>query len=125
MLPNTMTKRLWRRAAKMSVLLFVALAVNAFIPAADQKPAAKVDPPYPPSKLITGIKWAPVSSIVRKARGSDNWPLTWADDDMQYGAYGDVNGFEPQLDVKLSMGLARISGPADKFTAENIRAPTF
>lgn len=36
--------------------------------------------PYPPSPVITGIQWAPASSIVRKARGGDNWPITWADD---------------------------------------------
>ena len=45
--------------------------------------------PYPPSKAITGIAWAPKETIVRKAKGSDNWPLTWADDDHQYTAYGD------------------------------------
>jgi hypothetical protein len=43
--------------------------------------------PYPPSKAITGLTWAPKGAIVRKARGSDNWPLTWADDGHQYTAY--------------------------------------
>ena len=33
--------------------------------------------------------------VVRKAHDSDNWPLTWADDDKQYTAYGDGRGFEP------------------------------
>src|SRR5262249_59302981 len=42
--------------------------------------------PYPASKVITGLAWVPRESIVRKARGSDNWPLTWADDDHQYTA---------------------------------------
>lgn len=35
--------------------------------------------PYPPSQVISGVKWAPKESIIRKAKGSDNWPLTWAD----------------------------------------------
>ena len=51
--------------------------------------------PYPPSPVIRGVRWAPKASIIRKARGSDTWPMTWADDDDQYTAYGDGQGFEP------------------------------
>ncbi|MBI2479247.1 MAG: serine hydrolase [Planctomycetia bacterium] len=87
--------------------------------------ATKTPPPYPPSPLIASIDWAPSASIVRKARGGDNWPLTWGDDDDLYTAYGDGKGFEPLIDVKLSMGLSRISGPADKFTAINLRSESF
>jgi hypothetical protein len=81
-------------------------------------------PPYRPSPVIRGIEWAPASSIVRQARGSDNWPLTWADDDNLYTAYGDGKGFAPFVDKKLSMGLARIGGSAADFTAVNLRAAT-
>ena len=81
--------------------------------------------PYPPSPVIFGIEWAPAASIVRKASGSDNWPITWADDDHLYTAYGDGKGFEPFLDVKLSMGLSRISGLADGFRGTNLRSPSF
>ena len=55
--------------------------------------------------MIRGIRWARAGSIVRKARGSDNWPLAWGDDDRLYTAYGDGNGFEPFLSEKLSLGL--------------------
>ncbi len=82
-------------------------------------------PPYPQSSSIADIEWAPVSSIIRRARGSDNWPMTWADDDKLYTAYGDGKGFEPFLDAKLSMGLARISGAPQELTAENLTSPTF
>src|SRR5204863_1270699 len=51
--------------------------------------------PYPPSPVISGVTWAPPESIVRRARGSDNWPLTWGDDDLLYTAFGDGTGFEP------------------------------
>ncbi len=81
-------------------------------------------PRYPPSPVITGIDWAPAATIIRKARGGDNWPMTWADDDNLYTAYGDGKGFEPQFDVKLSMGLCRLSGTADAYTATNIRSPS-
>jgi hypothetical protein len=80
--------------------------------------------PYPPSRVITGIEWATKDSIVRKAKGSDNWPLTWAYDDHLYTAYGDGNGFEPFTPEKLGLGIARIEGTADKFTGANIRAAT-
>jgi CubicO group peptidase (beta-lactamase class C family) len=81
--------------------------------------------PYPPSPVITGIQWAPASSIVRRARGGDNWPITWAEDDNLYTAYGDGKGFEPYIDVKLSMGLCRISGSPDDSVAVNLRSPSF
>jgi CubicO group peptidase (beta-lactamase class C family) len=86
------------------------------------KPAANA--PYPPSQVITRMEWAPIETITRKARGSDNWPLTWADDGHVYTAYGDGNGFEPFLPEKLSLGLARIQGNAGNFTGQNLRSPT-
>ncbi|MGQ9731472.1 MAG: serine hydrolase [Candidatus Zipacnadales bacterium] len=88
--------------------------------------AASVDKnaPYPPSKAILGINWAPASTIIRRAEGSDNWPLTWADDDTQYTAYGDGWGFEPKISRKLSLGFARVKGDPPDFVAENIRSPT-
>ncbi len=86
--------------------------------------ANAVAPPYPASSVITGIEWAPVESIVRQAQGSDNWPITWADDDALYTAYGDGRGFAPFVETKLSLGLARITGPAEKFAGVNLRAPT-
>jgi CubicO group peptidase (beta-lactamase class C family) len=79
--------------------------------------------PYPPSKAITGIAWAGKETIIRKARGSDNWPLTWADDDRQYTAYGDGWGFEPFVPKKLGLGFARIEGDP-RFKGVNIRSPT-
>jgi len=81
---------------------------------------AIVDPPASPSSVITDVTFAPVDSIVLRARGSDNWPITWADDDHLYTAYGDGKGFEPGTDEKLSLGFAKISGTAESFTGENI-----
>jgi CubicO group peptidase (beta-lactamase class C family) len=80
--------------------------------------------PYPASPVITGIAWAPRQSILRKARGSDNWPLTWADDDHQYTAYGDGWGFEPFVQKKLGLGFARIEGDAPHFRGVNVRSPS-
>jgi hypothetical protein len=84
--------------------------------------ALHAEPPYPPSPVIAKLEWAPAETIVRQAKGGDNWPLTWADDGHMYTAYGDANGFEPFLPQKLSMGFARIEGPAERFTGVNIRS---
>jgi hypothetical protein len=66
--------------------------------------------PYPKTQIIRKVNWAPKPEIIRMAKGSDNWPSTWADDDSLFTAYGDGNGFEPFLPRKLSLGVARISG---------------
>jgi CubicO group peptidase (beta-lactamase class C family) len=76
--------------------------------------------PYPPSPVIRKLRFAEASSIVRRARGSDNWPLTWADDDNLYTAYGDGWGFEPKVEQKLSMGLAKILGSPRDFQGINV-----
>jgi hypothetical protein len=82
----------------------------------------KPDLPYPPSRLVERFEWAPVESIVRRAEGGDNWPLTWGDDDALYTAYGDGWGFEPRTEKKLSLGLARIVGGPSDFRGTNIRS---
>ncbi|MBI2927229.1 MAG: serine hydrolase [Verrucomicrobia bacterium] len=86
--------------------------------------ASRVGPPVPPSPVIKSLTWAPANTIVRAAKGSDNWPLTWAADDQLYTAYGDGNGFEPLVPEKLSLGFARISGGPTNFSGANIRSPT-
>ena len=80
--------------------------------------------PYPPSKAITDIAWEPKETIIRKAKGSDNWPLTWADDGHQYTAYGDGWGFEPFVPKKLGLGFARIDGGPTDFKGVNVRSPS-
>jgi CubicO group peptidase (beta-lactamase class C family) len=85
---------------------------------------AVIGPPYKPSPVIKKIIWAPTDEIIRKASGSDNWPITWADDDNQYTAYGDGWGFEPKTEEKLSLGIAKIAGSPPDFKGINIRTKT-
>jgi CubicO group peptidase (beta-lactamase class C family) len=80
--------------------------------------------PYPPSPVITGIEWAPASTIVRRAKDSDNWPMTWAHDGHLYAAYGDGTGFVPKVPTKLSLGLARVEGGPADFKGFNVRSAT-
>ena len=77
------------------------------------------------SAVIKEIKWDAAAKIIRKAKGSDNWPITWADDDHLYTAYGDGNGFEPFRQEKLSIGLARIEGNPPDFKGINIPSKSF
>jgi CubicO group peptidase (beta-lactamase class C family) len=92
------------------------------VEAITDKPSDTSAPPRSP--VIKELRWAPVETIVRKAKGSDNWPMTWADDDALYAAYGDGFGFEPFIAEKLSLGFAKITGAPPAFEGENLRSPT-
>jgi len=85
-------------------------------------PVASAGPPYPPSPIIEKIVWAPADTVIRRATGSDNLPVTWADDDAIYITWGDGWGFEPKVPKKLSMGFARVIGEPSNFKGVNIRS---
>jgi CubicO group peptidase (beta-lactamase class C family) len=82
--------------------------------------AVTVRAPYPPSTLIRQAVFG--KEIRRGAIDSDNWPLTWGDDDAQYTSYGDGFGFEPFVDKKLGMGFARIAGDPGDYVGANLRS---
>lgn len=106
----------------IDLLLAVAVCV-ALIACSETAPGAlppNVNSPYPQSNLITGVSfdW---SSHVRYAQGSDNWPITWADDDDQYTTWGDGGGFGgSNRKGRVSLGIARIEGPADAYRGYNV-----
>lgn len=82
------------------------------------------DPPHPApyssSPVITSIffDWA---THDRQAPGSDNWPITWADDDHQYTSWGDGGGFGgTNSDGRVSLGVARVEGDPDDYTGHNV-----
>lgn len=77
-------------------------------------------PPYPRSAVIAGVTWADKQSIVRLAKGSDNWPLTWADDGNLYTTWGDGNGFS--MLPRRSMGFARIESSPPRHRGIDIRS---
>ena len=76
------------------------------------------------SPVIRDIVWAPPETIIRRAAGSDNWPITWADDEALYTAYGDGRGFEPFVPKKLSLGLAKVLGTPPDIRGVNLRSPS-
>ena len=104
-----------RAAAVSAGFALLACAGGAAAPSPDA-PA----PPYPPSPAIADIKWDSAGRV-RLAPGSDNWPITWAQDDNQYAAWGDGGGFGgTNSDGRVSLGVARIEGPADHYRGYNV-----
>jgi hypothetical protein len=85
---------------------------------------AVTDPANPPSDVIRRVRFDDKKSIIRRAIDSDNWPMTWGDDDAIYTAYGDGRGFEPFVEKKLSLGLARVEGTPPEFSGVNVRSET-
>ncbi len=81
--------------------------------------------PYPPSETIAGIEFE-VSTRRTEAPGSDIWPITWADDDHQYAAFGDGAGFgvsdakAQHGPARVSLGVARIEGGLDDYRGVNV-----
>jgi hypothetical protein len=74
----------------------------------------------PTDEVIEGIKidW---STLEQQAQGSDNWPITWADDGHQYTSFGDGGGFGgTNQDGRVSLGVARIEGGSSNYKGINI-----
>lgn len=72
------------------------------------------------SPVITGVRFD-LDTLVQHAEGSDNWAITWADDESQFTIWGDGGGFGgTDILARVSMGVARIDGDVDNFTTQNV-----
>jgi hypothetical protein len=80
--------------------------------------APSVQIPYPLSTYITGMTWQ-WDTHSRAASGSDNWAITWADDDQQYTAWGDGWGFTG-TGPKISLGVSRIAGDFNDYVGTDL-----
>ncbi len=83
-------------------------------------PGRRAQPPYPPSPVIGGLEldW---STHRRDAQGSDNFQLTWADDDNLYGAWGDGGGFGGDNQRgRVDLGVARVAGSWRDYQGSNV-----
>jgi CubicO group peptidase (beta-lactamase class C family) len=76
------------------------------------------------SETVGGVWFEPMSTIQCEAVGSDNWPITWAEDGALFASFGDGWGFDPGTDEKLSLGLVKIPGPPTAMGGRNVRAPS-
>lgn len=74
--------------------------------------------PYPPGDIsVTYDK----QTKEQYATGSDNFQVTWADDNRQYAAWGDGGGFNgTNTDGRVTLGVARIEGTKDDYHGANV-----
>lgn len=83
-------------------------------------PAHAQNAPYPPSGVISDFQfdW---STHKRGAIGSDNFQLTWANDNHQYGWWGDGGGFGGSNgDGRVGLGFARIEDVGNDWKGFNV-----
>ena len=74
----TATTLVWMESsprASSRALLATFWVLGGMVPFLTDVQAANPAPPYPQSTLISDITWD-FSTHVRKAEGSDNWPIT-------------------------------------------------
>jgi len=104
-----------------AALADAALAAKSASPATTAAAAKRVfQPPYPPSPVIAGVTFDDATAR-EAAPGSDIWPMTWADDDHLYTAWGDGGGFGgTNAKGRVSLGIARITGGHRDYAGENI-----
>lgn len=77
-----------------------------------------ISQPYPLSKI--SVKFDSQSKE-QLAPGSDNFQVTWADDNHQYAAWGDGGGFGgTNSEGRVKLGVARIEGDKDNYLGINI-----
>jgi len=79
--------------------------------------------PYPQSTVITG--WdVDFDSRIKVAVGSDNFPVTWGDDNKQYTSWGDGCGFISTDckfgSLRFKWGVSSITGAVDDFVGQNL-----
>ena len=87
-------------------------------------------PVYEKSDYIVGVKFLSETQKSKcpgnglEAFNSDNWCVTWADDDHQYTSWGDGEGFGGQngwkQPTRASMGIARLEGDKDSYSGINV-----
>lgn len=71
------------------------------------------------SAAITSVTFD-LTSHRRQAQGSDNWPMTWSNDDQQYAIWGDGGWFGGSEAVgRVSLGVARIAGAGHDYRGLN------
>ncbi|MFO7958684.1 MAG: hypothetical protein R6X33_16465 [Candidatus Brocadiia bacterium] len=100
----------------VAALLFVTIASLTLAASGGAAPV----PPYPPGPVIAGMEFD-TSTIRTAAPGSDNWAVTWADDDHQYTSWGDGGGFGGTNEAgRISLGFGRVEGGPRDYRCFNV-----
>ncbi len=110
-----------------STMIITRLEVESSNMYSSTKQISDSTPVYPKSDYVIGIEFdmttlkniCPGNGL--EAPRSDNWPITWADDDNQYSSWGDGGGFGgTNEDGRVSMGVARIEGNKNNYSGFNV-----
>jgi len=91
------------------------------LPAFSSQSMAGLHAPYPPSKIITKLMWAPEVVKMKGCVSGDNWPIAWVSDNLQVTAFCDGQGFARDA-ADLSLGFAMVFGDPPDFRAENFKS---
>ena len=101
---------------QLQLLFFVLVAIVMSVSSAYSQKSS-----YLPSPVIKDIvlDW---STHKRGAQGSDNFQLTWADDNNLYGAWGDGGGFvaNDNDSCRVRLGVARIEGSGKSWSGYDV-----
>jgi hypothetical protein len=119
---NWGAKRRYRptRKSLLLTLLLLLFSILPFQAPVEIKTVLANNGPYSPSPVIQDISFDR-SSHIRLAQGSDNWSITWADNDHQYTTWGDGGGIGgSNTDGRVSLGVARIEGTWDNYRGSNV-----
>lgn len=114
-----------KRLVRIPALLLTVLACGgstspSFAPCPDCPPPPDSRAPYPSSPVVASLTFD-FSTHDRRAPGSDNWPITWADDGHQYTSWGDGGGFGGNNELgRVSLGVARVEGPRGDHVGINV-----
>ena len=107
-------------ARKPEEVLALLLAVLGFSLLTASTAHAQITPPYPASPVIDRIEFE-WGSHARYAIGSDNFPVSWAEDGRQYTSWGDGGGFGgTNSRGRVSLGFGYIEGSASEFVGTNV-----
>ena len=82
--PTTLTQPRTTGMGKLALLLIASFFVACSVARGADHPG----PATQPSPLISGVTWD-FEHLVRKAHGSDLWPVTWGADGDVYTGWGD------------------------------------
>jgi len=105
---------------RVQIGIVAPLVCGLSIAGCSQQSYAPADRPYSASPVIKHVSWD-FDGLIRKAPGSDLWPVTWASDGNLYLSWGDGGGFGgTNSDGRTSLGFARIEGTPEDFRAVNV-----
>lgn len=106
--------------SELPTRLLVGLALLLGGPAGCGEEPSRPSASFPPSPVLEAVRFD-LDSVRERAPGSDNWAITWADDDHQYTTWGDGGGFGgTNRKGRVSMGVARVKGGAEAYRGENV-----